>query len=49
LSGASSAWKRHAIPERLRFVDAIERTSVDKINMKELRSLLGTSAEMGTR
>lgn len=30
---------RYAIPERVRFVDAIERTSVGKINKKKLRSL----------
>ncbi|WP_313436125.1 fatty acid--CoA ligase [Stenotrophomonas sp.] len=38
---------RYAIPERVRFVDAIERTSVGKINKKKLRSLHGTSAETG--
>lgn len=30
---------RFAIPERVRFVDSIERTSVGKINKKKLRSL----------
>jgi fatty-acyl-CoA synthase len=30
---------RYAIPERIRFVDAIARTSVGKINKKKLRSL----------
>ncbi|HDS1037133.1 TPA: fatty acid--CoA ligase [Stenotrophomonas maltophilia] len=38
---------RYAIPERVRFVDAIDRTSVGKINKKKLRSLHGTSAETG--
>jgi hypothetical protein len=30
---------RYAIPERVSFVDAIERTSVGKINKKKLRGL----------
>ncbi|WP_164273752.1 fatty acid--CoA ligase [Stenotrophomonas sp. B1-1] len=30
---------RYAIPQRVRFVDALERTSVGKINKKKLRSL----------
>ncbi|MNO03374.1 long-chain-fatty-acid--CoA ligase [compost metagenome] len=30
---------RYAIPERVRFVDAIERTSVGKINKRKLRDL----------
>lgn len=32
---------RYAIPDRVRFVDALERTSVGKINKKKLRSLHG--------
>jgi fatty-acyl-CoA synthase len=30
---------RYAIPERVSFVDSIERTSVGKINKKKLRGL----------
>ena len=30
---------RYAIPDRVSFVDSIERTSVGKINKKKLRSL----------
>jgi len=40
---------RYAIPDRVRFVDAIERTSVGKINKKKLRSLhdVGTATDAG--
>lgn len=40
---------RFAIPDRVSFVDAIERTSVGKINKKKLRSLhdLGAAADAG--
>lgn len=37
---------RYAIPERIRFVDAIERTSVGKINKKKLRSLHDLPVEL---
>lgn len=40
---------RYAIPERVRFVDAIERTSVGKINKKKLRGLHDPEASAGSR
>ncbi|RIA32474.1 fatty-acyl-CoA synthase [Stenotrophomonas sp. AG209] len=40
---------RYAIPERVRFVDAIERTSVGKINKKKLRGLHDPEASAGNR
>lgn len=36
---------RYAIPERVRFVDAIERTSVGKINKRKLRDLYDLPAD----
>lgn len=36
---------RYAIPDRVSFVDSIERTSVGKINKKKLRSLYDPSVE----
>lgn len=40
---------RYAIPERVSFVDAIERTSVGKINKKKLRGLHDPGAGTGGR
>ncbi|EPJ6837499.1 fatty acid--CoA ligase [Stenotrophomonas maltophilia] len=40
---------RYAIPERVRFVDAIERTSVGKINKKKLRGLHDPESAAGSR
>ncbi|QDL28176.1 fatty acid--CoA ligase [Stenotrophomonas maltophilia] len=40
---------RYAIPERVRFVDVIERTSVGKINKKKLRGLHDPEASAGSR
>ncbi|KAG1361682.1 hypothetical protein G6F61_014201 [Rhizopus arrhizus] len=36
---------RYAIPERVSFVDSIERTSVGKINKKKLRGMHDRGAE----
>ncbi|HFF2826528.1 TPA: fatty acid--CoA ligase [Stenotrophomonas maltophilia] len=38
---------RYAIPERVNFVDAIERTSVGKINKKKLRGLHDPATDSG--
>ncbi|MNV99385.1 Long-chain-fatty-acid--CoA ligase FadD13 [compost metagenome] len=38
---------RYAIPDCVRFVEAIERTSVGKINKKKLRSLHDPGAALG--
>ncbi|RAX29361.1 fatty acid--CoA ligase, partial [Enterococcus sp. HPCN18] len=40
---------RYAIPERVSFVDAIERTSVGKINKRKLRGLHDPGAGTGGR
>lgn len=40
---------RYAIPDRVRFVDAIERTSVGKINKKKLRGLHDPEMGAGSR
>ncbi|HHA2785968.1 TPA: hypothetical protein ACOEPM_001012 [Stenotrophomonas maltophilia] len=40
---------RYAIPERVSFVDAIERTSVGKINKKKLRGLHDPALGTGGR
>ncbi len=39
---------RYAIPERVNFVDAIERTSVGKINKKKLRGLHDGAVALGS-
>jgi len=40
---------RYAIPERVAFVDSLERTSVGKINKKKLRGLHDPEAGAGSR